>query len=164
MKNIFTIIFIAIFFIGSCGIEPQNPWYEERYHEWQKRESSCPILTIECVYTGVLGYDLIMAIKQFSPIWQRKENGTDYWQTSCETIDFKEGDCEDMALLAYQIITNSCLMEYYNLDVRIRIYDIPESNTSHIITVIYSEDDFYEIDNFRVWHHESDYSIEAEFY
>lgn len=71
--------------------------------------------------TGDLFEDICFIVKRL-PYIQYKSDGenADNWQTSQETINRKEGDCEDMSILVYIILLDSGILEYYNADIFLR--------------------------------------------
>lgn len=157
MKKRFLFVFVAfaflIVFYGCTGEESsvdEIPHYTGLIENWQAREASCETIETECYTTGYFYNDIRHTILEQIDIDYASEGGNNYWQTSCESLAAGSGDCEDMAILAYRALMDSCLIDYYDLDVRIRVIDEDDSSSNHVVTIIYYQENVYQIDNLSI--------------
>lgn len=116
--------------------------------DWQKREASAPAIETSCHISGNVFYDIVDTIAQIKGVHYKKENGTDYWQTSEETFVLRNGDCEDLAVLAYRVISDSCLSYEYDIDIRLR--RIKVGKKFHVLVVLYLYNTTIFVDNFNI--------------
>lgn len=142
-------LFIVMFLI-SCGSQSGDisykKWWYEKIEDWQIREFAClnypeyksspPDFIIEPSVLKEISREVSSNIKYF------KDQGSDYWQTSCETIQKDRGDCEDLAILVWNKLRSS---DYP--DEKIGMILSEKNGLFHVCAgVYYSEDDFYMID------------------
>lgn len=153
-------LILLFLLLPLCGYGDDEHWDDYNYlyskiHSWQDREKECLSTTRHLFpdptrYQEVNMSDLhelrrdIMNDFEYVP----DEEGHDYWQTSCETSDKGEGDCEDFAILVlsklriyYTNHQKGILIITYNRDDKHRCHGIP--------IIYYCEDDFLTID--RGW-------------
>lgn len=150
---------------GSGGSSDTSNFYIAKIEDWQAREAVAPDIVTACSYTGDLISDIIYILNQkiigfeFIP----DPDGGDYWQTSGESLLIMRGDCEDTAILAYRILSDSCLPNYYeNIIFRIRVYDRADL-LDHSVMIVYYDSKSWEIDNLMPFIGESDLPIIREF-
>ena len=148
---------------GGGGGGPQDTGNAAaKISDWKQRELNAPTIETECVVTGDIQDDITHIISYVSAGFEPRNEEEDYWKTSQQALEDGFGDCEDMAAIAYRALSDSCLVEAYGLDVRMRI--VAQGNTEHAIAIAYTDDAFFEIDNFVVIDHESEYPVNYEFY
>ena len=137
--------------------------YPERISDWQSREAVSESIDIPCNITGDPHADVRSLIYSLPRIEYKSDDG-DSWQTSTETMELGTGDCEDMAILAYRALCDSALVEYYDMDVRVRIVRESEFVLPHAVAIIYFPDNTtMEINLMRVNDREGDEAITTEF-
>lgn len=142
-------LFIVIFFIscGGGGSEKSNKniWYE-RIEDWQIRELGCldypeynysqTEFVIEQSVLKDINREVSLNIKYV------RDEGNDFWQTSCETVKNGKGDCEDLSILAWSKLRSRGYPDKINgmiLSEKDGLFHV-------FVAVYYSEDDFYIID------------------
>lgn len=160
------IIFFSIFaYYGCAGEESVDeiPHYTELIEDWQAREATCDTIETECFPKDTLTNDIRHIILEQIDIDYVSEGSNNYWKTSCESISDSAGDCEDMAILAYRAIMDSCLVDNYDIDVRIRVLDVADSSRNHVVTVIYYQENVHYIDNLVLSSESSDDRVVIEF-
>jgi len=163
-----TILFLLIFALAGCGGDSGSSdtsnFYIAKIKDWQAREAVAPDIATACSYTGDLMFDIIYILNQKIIGFELKPDpdGGDYWKTSEESLLIMRGDCEDAAILAYRILSNSCLSDYYkNIMFRIRGYDT--APLDHFVLVIFYGSKSWEVDNLMPFIGESDLPIIREF-
>ncbi|MGA1839292.1 MAG: hypothetical protein ACMUIU_01595 [bacterium] len=147
--RIFSFLFLVVSLIscGGGGSENtgKNMWYE-RIEGWQTRELAC----LEYPEYNYDQSDFIVEESVLRDINREvfhsnkyvKDEGIDFWQTSCETIQYAEGDCEDLAILVWRKLRAKGYPDKINgmiLSERDGLFHV-------FVAVYYSEDDFYIID------------------
>jgi len=153
---------VTCLFIFACGgNSDEQDRYRHKIKEWQSREQLAPDIESECSYSGSIGGDLVKMTKSID--LEYMADSPKYWRTSAETIENGGGDCSDLSAYVYRFLINSCLPEYYDIDIRMRVVDLPNIDSNHVIVVVYHTDAFYEIDNLLAYYGESDNRIIAEF-
>jgi hypothetical protein len=153
-------------FHGCTGEESsvdEIPHYTELIENWQAREATCDVIETECFPKDTFDRDIRHTILGQIDIDYVSEGGNNYWKTSCESISDSEGDCEDMAILAYRAIMDSCLVDDYDIDVRIRVLDVADSSRNHVVTVIYYQENVYYIDNLALSSESNEDRVVIEF-
>lgn len=150
------ILLIALVFLGCSNDESFSG--KPYIYRWQENEPSCPDIVTDCEITDDFSVDLQkILIQQWGKvIYEADENSSDYWKTSCRTIEDEYGDCEDFAIAAYRAIIDSCLSDFYDIDPRIRVVKPDDSSQYHVLAIVYYEDIVYEIEQF--------FSVPAEKY
>ena len=149
-------------FVCACGgRSDEQDRYRHKIEDWQSREQLAPDIESACSYSGSVGGDLVKMTKSVD--LQYIADSPRYWRTSAETLENGGGDCSDLSAYVYRFLINSCLPEYYDIDIRMRVVDLPDTDTNHVIVIVYHTDAFYEIDNLLVYHGESDNRVIAEF-
>jgi hypothetical protein len=143
----FIFIVMSLISCGGGGNENtgKNFWYE-RIEGWQIRELRClnypeynysqSDFVIEPSVLKDINREVSLNIKYV------KDEGNDYWQTSCETIQNAKGDCEDLAILAWSNLRERGFPDKINgmiLSEKDGLFHV-------FVAVYYSEDDFYIID------------------
>jgi len=161
------VVFFLFFLLSACGggSGNSNPSLSEHYAkkiiDWQAREKLAPPIHTTCYDTGYIEFDIMSTVNQVFPFTAVSEQpGTDYWQTSEESLARRAGDCEDMAILAYRALSDSCLKD--KIDVRIRGLDEP-GNIDHFVAIVYYGPFSFEIDNLVFKIGESETEIITEF-
>jgi predicted transglutaminase-like cysteine proteinase len=156
--------FLMVFY-GCTGEESsvdEIPHYTELIENWQAREATCDTVETERQPTKYFDNDIRHLIAELE-IDYVSEGGNNYWQTSCESIASGGGDCEDMAILAYRAIMDSSLVNYHDMDVRIRVLDVADSSKNHVVTVIYYQENVYYIDNLNLSSESNEDRVVIEF-
>jgi len=158
----FLVILLFVVGCGGGGGSQDTGNAAAKISDWQQREKQAATIETECVVTGDIVADIKNVASYVSDGFEPRNEDVDYWKTSQEALNDGFGDCEDMAAIAYRALSDSCLVEAYGLDVRMRI--VAQGNTEHAIAIAYTDDAFFEIDNFVVIDHESEYPVNYEFY
>lgn len=148
---------------GEDSSVDEIPHYTELIEDWQTREVNCEPIETECFPKDTLVNDIRHIILQQVDMDYVSEGGNNYWKTSCESISDNGGDCEDMAILAYRAIMDSCLVDNYDIDVRIRVLDVAGSSRNHVVTVIYYQGNVDYIDNLNLSSESNDDRVVIEF-
>ena len=155
------VVLCALLMVG-CGGGKETSTGDRKIADWKYRESRAPMIETECVITGNVKDDIEYIINSVRGDFYYTRENVDYWKSSQEALEDGFGDCEDMAAIAYRVISDSCLVDEYGLDVRIRIID--QGEELHAIAIAYSEYAFIEVSNFYVSDHESHNPVTAEFF
>lgn len=147
--RIFSFLFLVVFLLscggGSTEKTGKNMWYD-RIEGWQTRELDClkypeynydvPDFPVEVSVLRDINREVYLNNKY------EKDEGIDFWQTSCETIQKGKGDCEDLSILVWEKIRAIGYPDKINgmiLSERGGLFHV-------FVAVYYSEDDFYIID------------------
>ncbi len=160
LLNAFGLV-ICLFICACGGNSDEQDRYRHKIKDWQSREQLAPDIESECFFSGSVGGDLVKMTKSID--LQYIGDSPRYWRTSAETLENGGGDCSDLSAYVYRVLIDSCLPEYYDIDIRMRVVDLPDIDSNHVIVIVYHTDAFYEIDNLLVYHGESDNRIIAEF-
>lgn len=151
-------IMVVIILIG-CGSSDQPSFY--KVYDWQNRERLCQKPTPQCPKSGDMYVDILIVIDSY-PVEYHLDGANDYFQTSEETIFLGTGDCEDIANLYMVVLSKSCLVERYGLDVRSRIIEMADGSR-HAIVIIYTETEVFHIDNGIVFTVDPDEKVLVEY-
>lgn len=138
-----------LLFVVGCGsgnTQPAQPI--DRISSWQEREQDCAKIESECREQIYL-FDALNRLMFTFHSMKYLADTDPKWQTSCESTARMIGDCEDMAILAYKAITDSCIPAMFDIDVRIRIIN-EGAAYNHVIVIVYHGSDTYEVDMFAV--------------
>ena len=146
---IFSFLFIVVSLIscGGGGSEKtgKNMWYD-RIENWQTRE-------LDCLNYPEYNYDksdFLVEVSVLKDINREvylnnkyaKDEGIDFWQTSCKTTQRGKGDCEDLSILVWKKIRDTGCPDKINGMILSE-----KGGLFHVfVAVYYSEDDFYIID------------------
>ena len=154
---------ILLMAMTSCArTDDRDDRHLDTIREWQSREAVCRLIDVpDTEYTTDLSMKLRMLLARSRWLEYRPESG-DHWKTSWETQRDGGGDCEDLAIYCYRVIIESGITEQWDIDVRLRRLGMPDGSR-HVIVIIYSDDETYEISNLNLSLGESDYPVLAEF-
>ena len=155
---------VLCLFICACGgrNSEEQDLYRHRIKDWQAREQIAPDIESPCLLSGgTFGGNLVKMTKSIDLDYIA--DSPRYWRTSVETFENGGGDCTDLSAYVYRFLINSCLPEYYDIDIRMRVVDLHGTDTNHVIVIVYHMEDLYEIDNLLVYYGESDNRVIAEF-
>jgi hypothetical protein len=146
---ILSILSMLLFSLHCGGLDermPKRMWWYDRVEGWQGRELTC-LHNVEYknnIYDFSADPSVLETINREISISidYAEDQGKDYWQTSCETLQKSCGDCEDLAILVWKRIRE----EGYP-DEKIGMILGEKNNLFHVCAAVYySEDDFYIID------------------
>jgi len=150
--------------IGCAQSPSESEEYSERIREWQTREQASPEIVTQCPEAIDIVADIGSVLNEAAFGFRYRTEKGNYWKTSFEAIRDGFGDCEDSAAIAYRVISDSCLVARYGLDVRMRAVDIEDSDDNHVIAIAYTDSgEFVEISNLFAKIGESDRRVIAEF-
>lgn len=136
MKKLIIIIILSSLLYG-CGEHASNPFYQQIYN-WQDRELFCikdsqdiitattiPLVEIECLLSWI------------SDNIKYQSDEQDYWQTSCETLNKRTGDCEDKAILLWRLLRDQGYPQDINRIGWLRNKD--ETAPGHMVVILHFE-------------------------
>ena len=157
MKRLFLVGMVLV----GCGSGPDDSTHRDHVTDWQGREAMEPMVITDCRYSGNLSSDIDYIVSQAQAEY-KKDQGEN-WKTSRQTQNDGFGDCEDRANLILRAVTDSCLMEHYDIDPRCRIVAMPKGD--HVQTIIYdnASNDVYTIEGMAVSRREGLYDVLLEY-
>lgn len=157
MVRAFSVI-ILVFLFGCYQGPSRLENFTNKVRAWQSRESTCDTVITQCPDEEDL-YDNLMSIRRQIGVDYKAESG-DIWKTSQKTMLDGSGDCEDLANTFMRALYDSCIPDFYNLDIRSRI--IAKNGGYHVVCIIYSDEETYEMSNYSI-SYESDFDTILEY-
>ena len=137
MLLIVMLVSVMMFGCNNGGGSDENNPYNGKIRSWQNRE--LPYHQNPNEFFG--GYEtpeeITEAIKKLvseSSVIQSIKDPDDYWQTSQETINSGQGDCEDIAAYWYRLIRDEEIVADWRLTIL--IVHIPGFDPDHTIVKI----------------------------
>lgn len=160
MKAIYIFLVVLIIACGGSEQKAESDYDRIKIQNWQDDEDACDSIESECIYSGNLLNDIRDTIYSHNKIWY-KHDEEDNWKTSCQTAIDGFGDCEDIAIYWYRVLIDSCLTDFYDIDIRLLWYR--RGDSGHVSVIVYSNDHCYEIFNGNVVDMLDSYDMIAEF-
>ncbi len=133
MKVIFCAMLTMLTLFHGCG--NPDPRYQKIYG-WQDRELISCIRdsgTVETETEPELT-DIVHALSWMSRNITSVPDKVEYWQTSCETLERRKGDCEDQAILLWRLLREKGFSREAN---RIGWLAYENSEIEHMIVILH---------------------------
>jgi len=145
---IFILVLLLVYSMVSCGYSDdidETDWYM-KVSDWQHRQTECynypePQTVENFSFTRLsLVHLRQVALNDFI---SAPEN-IDYWKTSIEAWESEEGDCDTFAFRVWGLLRR---FGFPDDSIRLLVMKVAEDCHHMVVTVYYTTDKFYVIDN-----------------
>ncbi len=138
MKKLIIIIILSSLLYG-CGEHASNPFYQQIY-SWQDRELVSCIKDSQDIVTAttISLIEIECLLSWISRNIKSKADEYNYWQTSCETLNQRTGDCEDKAILLWRLLRDQGYPQNVNRIGWLRNKD--ETAPGHMVIILFFAD------------------------